>query len=69
MEKRKFKMETRARCEKVKYRGKRDRRVERTHIEASVSEGSQGSRLFDSSGLPVEFLSPSGPSIFLPTLL
>jgi len=34
----------------------------------SVSESPQGSRLVGSVGLPVEFLSSSGPSILLQTL-
>jgi hypothetical protein len=33
-------------------------------VDGSVSESSQRSRLVDSVGLPVEFLSPSGLSIF-----
>ena len=33
-----------------------------------VSGSPQGSRLVDSVGLPVEFLSPLGPSILPPTL-
>jgi hypothetical protein len=34
-----------------------------------VSVSPQESRLVDSVGLPVEFLSPPGPTIFSPTLL
>jgi hypothetical protein len=35
-------------------------------VGGSVSESSQGSKLVDSLGLPVEFLSPSGPLILSP---
>jgi len=37
-------------------------------VGGSVSERPQGSRLVDSVGLPVPFLSPLGPSILPPTL-
>ena len=37
-------------------------------VESSVSGNPQGSRLVDYVGLPVEFLSLSGPAILPPTL-
>ena len=37
-------------------------------VSSSVSGSSQGFRLVDSVGLPVEFLSPLSPSIFPPTV-
>ena len=36
-------------------------------VGSSVSKSSQGSRLVDYVGLPVEFLSSSGPSILAPS--